>query len=340
MIFSPELLKIVTIILKIIGGLLLLLFAYLFVGYSTSHPDKEYGITWSIDYAQYLGIDPYEGLDKALDELGVRHVRVPGYWTHAEPARGTYDWSFLDRQLGAIGRRGGKVTLVIGAKQPRWPECWYPDWAKTLSMEERHTAQLAYARAAIERYKHHPALERWQIENEPMFLASFGDCSLYEPAIIKDEIALVRELDDTRKPISTTASGELSTWLFEPSGIDIGTSIYRVVSTPAAKRWSYWFFPSWFYARKAALRSFFFGGSVYVSEFQMEPWVHGDIRTTSPEDQFYTFDIKQMEKNIVYADRLKMKEIDFWGVEWWYWMKTQKGHPEFWDTMKKVFDQR
>lgn len=72
----------------------------------------------------------------------------------------------------------------------------------------------------------------------------------------------------------------------------------------------------------------------------MEPWVHGDIREIKPEDQFYTFDIKQMEKNIVYAERLKLFEVDFWGAEWWYWMKTQKGHPEFWDRMKKVFDQR
>ena len=77
---------------------------------------------------------------------------------------------------------------------------------------------------------------------------------------------------------------------------------------------------------------------MYVSEFQMEPWTQGDIKTASLEDQFYTFDELQLKKNLIYASRINVPEIHFWGAEWWYWMKTQKGHPEFWEGMKKVFN--
>jgi len=26
-----------------------------------------------------------------------------------------------------------------------------------------------------------------------------------------------------------------------------------------------------------------------------------------------------------------------WGVEWWAWLKTEAGHPEFWEEAKGLF---
>lgn len=329
--------KAVLLLLKIIGVAVALLFIYLFLGWPKTYP-KTYGITWSLPYARYLGIDPFKGLADSLDELGVRHVRIPVYWTEVERERGQFDWSSIDRQLDIIAKRQGTVTLVVGAKQPRWPECWLPEWSKSLPADERRHTQLVYARKAIERYAAHPEITRWQVENEPTFLSSFGDCSLYDPSTIHDEIKLVRELGIKPRPIATTASGELSTWLFEPKNLQVGFSVYRTISNRWIKKWSYWFLPSWFYTRKIALRNFLRGGSMYVSEFQMEPWVQGDIRTMSDKEHFYTFDLKQMRSNLVYASRLHVPEIHFWGAEWWYWVKTKKNHPEFWEEMKRVFD--
>ncbi len=325
--------------LKILGALFVLVFAYFFVGYPTTYP-KIYGITWSAEHAQHLGIDPYEGLIAVLDELHVKHLRIPAYWTRVEPKQGTFDWSSIDKQLDLIAARKGTVTLVVGAKQPRWPECWFPTWAKTVSVEERHAAQLTYAREVIKRYKDRPTITRWQIENEPTFFGTFGDCALYDHTIIDEEIAIVKQLDTTHRPISTTASGELSSWMREPKGIDLGFSVYRVISNSFSKRWSYWFFPSWLYGRKIALHNILRGGSMYVSEFQMEPWLQDGVLTTSVDDQLYAFDEKQMEKNLTYASHIDVPEVHFWGAEWWYWMKTKKGHPEFWERMKKVFDQK
>ncbi len=329
--------RIIKTSLKILGILLACIFVYFFVGYPRTYP-KTYGITWSTDYAKYLGIDPYDGLAAVLDELHVKHVRVPVYWTHVEPTHGTFNWSSIDRQLDLIDARHGTVTLVVGAKQPRWPECWFPDWTKSLDAKTRREAQLTYAREVITRYKDRSTITRWQIENEPTFFSDFGDCALYDASTINDEIALVKQIDTHNRVLATTASGELSTWMSEPKGIDIGFSVYRVVSNSLFKRWSYWFFPSWFYGRKIVLHNLFRGGSMYVSEFQMEPWTQGDIKTTPVDDQLYTFDEHQLKKNLTYASRINVPEVHFWGAEWWYWMKTQKGHPEFWEGMKKVFN--
>lgn len=320
----------------------LFLLAYLFIGWPKTYP-KHYGITWSDPYARYLGIDPLKGLEAALSELQVKHVRIPTYWTEGEKVRGVYDWSSVDKQLNLIARYNGEVTLVLGAKQPRWPECWIPDWAKTLSKEERQQAQLEYVRRTIEHFKNNHLITRWQVENEPEFFASFGDCEFYDKRLLKEEIALVKEMLENRSSstsLSTTASGELSTWLFEPKNIDVGFSVYRVVPNKIVKRVHYWFLPSWFYDRKIALRTFLRGGDMYVSEFQMEPWVKNDIRTALPEETDLTLDLAQMKDNLIFAERLNVKEIDFWGVEWWYWMKTQKNRPEYWEEMKKVFSQK
>ncbi len=311
--------------------------AYLFVGWPRTYPHKIQGITWSVPYAGYLGIDPYQGLQATLDDLGVRYFRIPAYWTEVEPQAGSFTWEGLDRELGMIQRRGGHVILSMGAKQPRWPECWIPGWAKALSSKERAAAQLTYVREVVKRYAPHPALLSWQIENEPTFFSSFGDCAFYDPAIASQEITLVRQLDANHHPITTTASGEMSTWLFQPPGIDsLGVSVYRVVANAWFDRWSYGLIPPWFYHRKASLVSLF-TVPIFVSEFQMEPWLKSSVRDADLATQFRTFDVQQMKKNFLYAQEIDLPSVYFWGAEWWYWMKEKKGHPEFWDEAKKFF---
>lgn len=331
---------------RVVGLVIVVLFvcliAYLFIGWPKTYP-KTYGITWSAPYARYLGIDPIKGLIAALDELHVRHFRIPAYWNELEPMDGKYDWALLDEELDAIRAREGTVILVIGAKQPRWPECWYPEWVKSLNSHEREQKQLAYVKEVVQRYRNRPGIS-WQIENEPTFFSSFGECGLFDKKIVPKETALVHEIDGMvsglpAHPILTTASGELSLWTLpakEYTGL--GVSVYRVIANSWTDRWSYWFIPPWFYARKAHLfpAGLLLGG-VYVSEFQMEPWVLTDIRTLDLKKQFHTFDLPQMKENKLFADRINLPRVYFWGAEWWYWMKANHQHPEFWDEASSWF---
>ncbi len=325
--------------------LIISIFLFLFIGYPKKYA-KTYGITWSTTYARYLGIDPVVGLRHAVQELGVRHVRLPAYWTEIEPKEGKFDWRTFDQLLNILQEVDGKAIVVVGAKQPRWPECWYPEWVKIKNSNEREKKQLAYVEAVVRRYKDHPAVAVWQVENEPGFFSNFGDCRLFDPQIMSKETQLIQRLDRLangvpRHPFVTTASGELSSWTNPDSSFTgLGVSVYRVVANRFIDRWSYWFLPPWFYDRKSHFFSLGRQGKIYVSEFQMEPWVTTDITQMPIENQFKTFDLKQMKKNHLFAERINMPAVYFWGTEWWYWMKITHHRPEFWNEATSWFTGR
>lgn len=327
--------RILTILLWI-GSIAALFAALLWVGIpSRTTKPLNPGVTFSQTYATSLGLNWREVLAVILDDLHARHLRIPVYWSIVEPREGEYDWSTIDFQMDEIARRQATATLAIGLKLPRWPECWMPTWVEELSTEQEHAARLAYLEAAVTRYKDHPALATWQVENEPFF--AFGECPPPNRAFFKEELARVRALDNTH-PITTTDSGELATWLQTGALVDrLGISVYRVVRLPWGSAWAYDWIPPYWYARRAALTAPFLNGPIYVSEFQMEPWVEKGILNTPVQTQFETFDIRRMQQNFDFAERMRITDISFWGVEWWWWMKTAQNDARFWDTAKIFF---
>ncbi len=314
-------------------ALLVCIGAFLFVGWPTTTTDVTYGITFSRPYAQSLGLDPNETLRIALDDIGIRRFRLPAYWSELEPTQDQWDFSALDNEIAQIKQRGGTVVLAIGEKLPRWPECWEPDWWKKLPRDQQEQQTLRYIEKVMTRYRDDPTISEWQIENEPHF--TYGDCPALDYAFIYKETALAHGLDSTR-PITTTDSGELSSWVTLGVFVDkLGISVYRVVRNPilGGFNFHYFFVPPYLYKRKAILLRPFGVKDVYVSEFQMEPWSNTDLPTTPIEDQLSSMDLKQMQANFGFAERMGFHTIDFWGFEWWVWM-AQKGHPEFLNAAK------
>jgi hypothetical protein len=310
-----------------------LLICFLWIGIPVNNPIRA-GVTFSQPYAESLGLDSQQTLISLLDDLKIRHFRLPAYWKLIEARRGSYDWSALDAQMDAIAARGGKVVLAIGARVPRWPECWAPDWVGQLSTEEAHDVQLKYMQLVVERYRNHPALERWQVENELLF--QFGVCPPASVDFFKQEVALVRTLDPTRS-IATTDSGELSTWMTVGPLVDrLGVSVYRVVRQPSGFIWAYSWIPPYWYAHRALLVRPWIK-DVYVSEFQMEPWVQVGMTESSLADMAETFDPSRMRRNFDYAERMGIKDVYFWGAEWWLWMKTHHGDARFWEEARTFF---
>jgi hypothetical protein len=154
---------------------------------------------------------------------------------------------------------------------------------------------------------------------------------------IRQEIELVRALDPIR-PITTTDSGELSLWKDFGRNVDaLGISVYRVVQSPAFGIWRYWFVPPYLYYRKSILVKPMGVRNIYVSEFQMEPWSDKPILETPIDEQMKSFDVAQMRSNFNFAERMQISPIDFWGIEWWYWMKEKQGHSEFWEEAREFF---
>jgi hypothetical protein len=76
--------------------------------------DAALGVTFSPRFARWLGLDPLVLYVEMLDELGVRHVRLPAYWGEVEPSPDVYDFSALDPYLAEAERRGVEVVLVVG----------------------------------------------------------------------------------------------------------------------------------------------------------------------------------------------------------------------------------
>ncbi len=319
--------------------------AYFFVGVSRVHPDTVYGVTWSMPYAEELGIDGRAGFLAVLDDLGMRRVRIPSYWSRMERERGLIDTRELQWQLDELAKRNGKAIVVVGATQPRWPECWVPGWVEGLTQVQRETAQLQHVRDVVGRFARHPAIEMWQVENEPGLLF-FGNCKDQRPAFIRQEMQEVRNIEmqmlpeAERHPVTLADSGELSTWLAYARELDTkGVSVYRKVLAFGTWPWRYWFIPPYFYARKAALVKPWIA-PIYVSEFQMEPWATKPLRDIPLEEQLAFFGMREVRENLAYAERLGMHRVDFWGAEWWYWLKTKQERPEIWQEMKRWLETR
>lgn len=320
------------------GAVTAFMLAFLWLGVPTKTPGPlEVGVTFSQIYAQDLGLNWRELLTATLDDLKIRRLRLPAYWSLVEPRRGQFDWSALDYQLDEVARRNGSVLLAVGLKLPRWPECWMPEWVQSLPKQAEHAARLEYLRAVVMRYKNHPALGGWQVENEADF--PFGFCPPPDRAFFRREVKLVRELDPTHT-VATTDSGELATWLsLGPSTDRLGVSVYRVVTLPWGTVWRYTWIPPYWYKRHALL-VLPWVKEVFVSEFQMEPWSEQSLAKTPLAQQLRTFSITQMNDNFRFAERMGIREIYFWGVEWWWFMKTQRHEAGFWDAARDFFERQ
>ena len=119
----------------------------------------KYGVTFIPRYARHFDLDPKDTLRAIIDELGVRQLRLVSYWDDAEKVQGTYDFTELDWQFKMAEESNSKVSLAIGLRQPRWPECHMPKWAEAMPMSQWSVELKKYMGAVINRYQNSPALE-------------------------------------------------------------------------------------------------------------------------------------------------------------------------------------
>jgi len=75
---------------------------------------------------------------------------------------------------------------------------------------------------------------------------------------------------------------------------------------------------------------------------QTESWhkSNTDLSKMELKDYFESMDLKQFKKNIEFTRHAGFDEAYLWGVEWWYFMKTQKGYPDYWNEAKKLWPEK
>ncbi|MFH1632222.1 MAG: hypothetical protein ABIA47_04400 [bacterium] len=299
------------------------------------HTGPELGVTFSTLHAEELAGNWADVYWATVDELGVRNLRVPVYWSEVESVQGEYDFSGLNWIMNEAEAHGASVTLAVGVKVPRWPECFIPEWAADLSREDQRAVAVEFVKEVVGQYKDHPALARWQVENEPLFY--FGECPFPDLLRVAEETDAVRNLDPDH-PILSTTSGEQGIWVFRSSAIDeIGASLYRMVWNDLLGYLAFPYRPE-FYAIQRIVASALVQ-KVIISELQAEPWIYGELMDASVDEQYEAFTAEDLIDNVEFARRTGVDEIFLWGVEWWYYLRLE-GDDRLWSAAMELFKQK
>lgn len=305
--------------------------------HSQSKKEFKFGATFIPSYARYYGLDPQETMQAMINDLGIKHFRLVSYWNMIEKSPGVYDFSELDWQFRKAEETKSTVSLSIGLRQPRWPECHQPTWTLYQTKAEWYPQLKEFMRKTIERYKTSPALQSYQLENE-YFLKVFGECPDFDRDRLIDEFNFVKKLDPTHPVIISRSNNAIGLPIGQPRPDIFGISVYkRVWDKTLTKRYFEYPFPAWFYGFLAGAGKIVTGKDMIIHELQAEPWgPNKGITEISIEEQNKSLDAKRLEDRIKYGKATGMREVDLWGVEMWYWRKTKLNDPSLWETGKKT----
>lgn len=299
----------------------------------------ELGTTFIESYAERLGLNPQETLQASIDELGIKRYRLVSYWDEGEPQEDNYDFTSLDWQFDMIEEAGGTVSLALGARQPRWPECHIPDWALAGGDDYWKQELKEYITEVVNRYKDREALVSYQMENE-YFLEVFGECKDHTRERLVDQFNLVKQLDPDTPVIVSRSNNAVPSWpIGEPRADIVGASIYkRVWDKTVTKRYFEYPFPAWFYSFLAGATELTTGRNTFIHEMQAEPWPPKDITEVSLAEQDKSFNASMMHDRINFGVATGMRTIDLWGMEWWYYRRVKFNDFSLWEAAKKEIE--
>lgn len=304
--------------------------------YQQKHKSEQLsiGVTFIADYARYLDLNPQETFLALRDDAGFRRFRLVSYWDNIEKSPGKYDFSELDWQMQQVNEVNGTVSLAIGLRQPRWPECHLPSWVQNQPKNVWYPQLKNFMTATIERYKDNPALKSYQLENE-YYLSVFADCPDSTKERLLDEFALVKSLDQKTPVIISLSNNYLGIPIGKPRPDQFGVSVYkRVWDKTITHRYFEYPFPSWYYSWRAALTELWTGKNSMLHELQAEPWPPTGIKEASIEEQDKSMNATRLAERIDYGVATGFRDIDLWGGEWWYWRKTKFNDESLWNTAK------
>jgi hypothetical protein len=292
-----------------------------------------YGISFSIKQCRNFGMEWQPVLRALINDLGVRRFRLMSYWNELENIRGEYDFAVLDKQIAMIEKAGGEVTLCLGARQPRWPENHWADWAWQLEKPERAEELLQFITVVVERYKSRKCIVSYQLENEAL-LQQFGERPEVDRDRLRQEFELVKRLDPSR-PIIMTTSTSWGIPVRKPVPDIVGFSYYQVLFRDG--KYTLSFHRPWVDRLRALSVRLLHRKPSFIHELQAEPWGPRNIWEMDLDEQFKSMSIDQLKENLRQAEAAGLYPIDLWGAEWWYWLKTKHRITKHWNTVKPFF---
>lgn len=303
--------------------------------------DINYGVTFSNRYATEIGLDWKRVYTEILDDLKVKNIRLIAYWDDIESENDVFDYGDIKWQIEEAQKRDVNVILTMGRKVPRWPECFEPIWWKEIEDKQLQNNELfEYIKQTTLALKGYDNIVMWQVENEPFF--KFGKCPLMNYGTVRNEINIVRSLDD--RPIMTQDSGEGGFWF--PSyalGDYMGISMYRKIWFDfwgALLGQAFYFkYPlaHWTYKVRAFVLRVPYQ-KIVVTELQGEPWGPRINSELTEKEKNQTMSRNDFLDVLSYSQKSGFSDFYLWGVEWWYWEKELNNKPFYWNTAKALFN--
>ncbi len=297
---------------------------------------KTLGVSFSDKYARELGLDPVKTYLALLNDLKIKHFRLMSYWDEIQPAKDQFDFTFLDYQMQQAEAKGADVSLAVGLRQPRYPECFQPDWTKKLSEADFKAALNNYLAKVVNRYKTSPVLASYQLENEAENKV-FGQCSNFDHSRLQEEFNLVKHLDSVH-PVIANLSNEWGIPLRKPLGDVVGLSIYRTAYLhQAGFGYFHYPFPAWLHGLRARVVELIWGTPAIIHELQAEPWGPKATVDLSVSAQNKSMNVAKLRASVNYSKSTGIDPIYLWGGEWWYWRLTHFHDSSVWDAARQIF---
>lgn len=297
-----------------------------------------YGVSFIPDYASSLGVEPKETMD-ALLGLNIKHFRLVSYWNKYETVNNKYDFTELDWQFKKAEDAGAKVTLSIGLRQPRWPECHMPTWAESMPSQQWYGELNDYITKVVERYKDSPALESYQLENE-YFLMGFGVCKDHSRERLVNEFKLVKSLDSKHPVIISRSNNALGIPTGDPKPDMYAVSVYkRVWDAKITHRYMEYPMPGWFYGFLAGWQKLNDGRDMIIHELQAEAWGanYKPLKELSLEEQNKSLNAARLRDRFEYGRDTGMRTMYLWGGEYWYYRKVVLNDSSLWNVAQQEY---
>lgn len=295
------------------------------------------GFTYSDQYSNYLGLDPYTTLAKILDDYKFDTVRLCVYWNQVEPKKNKIDFSSIDKQLEICKKHNVSVILAMGRKVPRWPEFHEPKYVKNFLNQNSTDAEeylkerlFNYLEKTINRYNSEKIISVLQIENEPFF--SFGESSLeLTKEFYKNEIDFVKTL--TAKTLMSSDSFNKGNYRDFSGLVDyLGLNLYFTVWSDTEKK----YIELGNSKLKHNLKRQNTKLKYIISELQAEPWGNGKgLLDMTTEEKNISMNSNRLVSNYNWAKGLKVEQIWFWGVEYWEYL-AKRGASDLKNTALKM----
>lgn len=297
------------------------------------------GASFIPDYAEQLGVNPKDTLHAMIYDLGIRNLRFVSYWDDIEPTPGHYNFKMLDWEFAQANAAHAKVTLSVGLRQPRWPECHPPNWINQKAPDSQwEPALYQFMTTVVDRYKNNPALQSYQVENE-YFLKAFGACENYDRSRLVAECNLVKRLDPHHTVIVSRSNNNIGLPIEAPVPDEYGVSVYKRVWVPFVGRYVEYPFPAWFYAFLAGGSEILQHKNMMIHELQAEPWPpHGQrLVQTSIAVQDQSLSPKRLAGRFTYGEATGIRTMYLWGAEFWYYRKVKLHDPDLWNVAKQQY---